>query len=116
MKEINNASFIRPDINVELTKIHIFSEHTHERLSTSITTIYAFFVGFLALFFTFYYSNIIPLFGFILAITVFIAGTVYETIHVRSLYEKNINKISEMIEIVKESKELPSLKDLINQR
>jgi hypothetical protein len=57
-----------------------------------------------------------PLFGFILAIIVFIAGTVYETIHVRSLYEKNINKISEMIEKVKESKELPSLKDLINQK
>jgi len=104
------------DVNVELTKIHIFSEHAHERLATSISNTYAFFVGFLVLFFTLFYSNIISLFSFILAVFVFFVGTIYESIYIRQHYKKNIATISKMIEQVKEKKELPSLQDLIHQR
>jgi len=104
------------DVSVELTKIHVFSEHVHERLATSISNIYAFFVGFLVLFFTLFYSNILPLVSFILAVLVFLAGTIYESLHIRRQYQKSIVTISQLIEQVKEKKELPRLQDLIHQR
>jgi hypothetical protein len=71
-----------PDNGIELLKIQIFSERAHSRLTTQVTNSYAAFIGFVAFFYTLFYENVIPLLGFTIGLTVFLAGTVYETYHV----------------------------------
>ena len=101
------------DNSIELLKIQIFSERAHSRLTTQVTNSYAIFIGFVAFFYTLFYENVMPLLGFTIGLTVFLAGTVYETYHVRQVFKRDVKKISGMIETVKEGKELPRLEDLI---
>ena len=101
------------DNSAELLKIQIFSERAHQRLTTRVTNVYAAFLGFVVFFYTLYYENVIPLLGFIIGLTVFLAGTVYETYHVSHIFKRDVKKISEMIEAVKDGKELPKLEDLM---
>jgi len=103
-----------PDNSIELLKIQIFSERAHQRLTTQVTNIYAIFIGFVVFFYTLFYENVIPLLGFIIGLTIFLAGTVYETYHVRQVFKRDVKKISGMIETVKEGKELPRLEDLVS--
>lgn len=103
-----------PDNSIELLKIQIFSERAHQRLTTQVTNTYAIFIGFLVFFYTLFYENVIPLHGFIIGLSIFLAGTVYETYHVRQIFKRDIKKISGMIETVKEGKELPILEDLVS--
>lgn len=102
------------DNGLELLKIQIFSERAQQRLTTQITNSYAVFVGFIAFFYTLFYEKVIPLFGFIIGLTIFLAGTVYETYHVRQVFKGDVKRISGMIEAVKEGKELPKLEDLVS--
>jgi pilus assembly protein TadC len=102
------------DNGIELLKIQIFSERAHQRLTTRITNIYALFIGFVVFFYTLYYENVIPLLGFIIGLTVFLVGTVYETYHVSQVFKREVKKISDMIEAVKKGKELPRLEDLMS--
>jgi hypothetical protein len=102
-----------PDNNIELLKIQIFSERAHQRLTTRITNIYAIFIGFVVFFYTLFYENVIPLLGFAIGLTIFLAGTVYETYHVHQVFKRDVRKISGMIETVKEGKELPRLEDFV---
>jgi predicted histidine transporter YuiF (NhaC family) len=108
-KESNRNS----DNSLELLKIQIFSERAHQRLTTQVTNLYAIFVAFVAFFYTLFYENVIPLFGFVIGLIIFLAGTVYNTYHVRQVFKRDVKKISGMIETVKEGKELPRLEDLI---
>jgi len=103
-----------PDSSIELLKIQIFSERAHSRLTTQVTNTYAVFIGFLVFFYTLFYENVIPLFGFIIGLTIFLAGTVYETYHVRQVFKRDVKRISEMIEAVKNGKELPRLEDFVS--
>lgn len=103
-----------PDNGIELLKIQIFSERAHSRLTTQVSNSYAIFIGFVAFFYTLFYENVIPLLGFTIGLTVFLAGTVYETYHVRQVFKRDVKKISDMIETVKEGKELPRLEDLVS--
>jgi len=103
-----------PNNSVELLKIQIFSERAHQRLTTQVTNIYAIFIGFVVFFYTLFYENVIPLQGFTIGLTIFLAGTVYETYHVRQVFKRDVKKISGMIETVKEGKELPRLEDLVS--
>jgi predicted histidine transporter YuiF (NhaC family) len=102
------------DSSIELLKIQIFSERAHQRLTSQITNIYAIFIAFVVFFYTLFYENVIPLLGFTIGLLIFLAGTVYETYHVRQVFKRDVKKISDMIEAVKEGKELPKLKDLIS--
>jgi len=97
-----------------LLKIQVFSERTHSRLTTQLTNSYAAFIGFVAFFYTLFYENVLPFSGFIIGLTVFLAGTVYETYHVRRVFQRDVKRISDMIEAVKEGKELPRLEDLMS--
>jgi hypothetical protein len=56
----------------------------------------------------------IPLVGFTIGLTIYLAGTVYETHHVRQAFKKDIKKISDMMETVKQEKELPRLEELLD--
>ncbi len=99
--------------DLDLVKIQIFSEHAHSRMTSQITNTYALFIGFVAFFYTLYYENVVPLFGFIVGLAIFLAGTVYETYHVRQVFKGNVKKTSGMIESVKKEQELPNLEDLM---
>ncbi len=103
-----------PDNGLELLKIQIFSERAQQKLTTQITNTYAISVGFVVFFYTLFYENVIPLFGFIIGLAIFLAGTVYETYHVRQVFKGGVKRISGMIEAVKEGKELPKLEDLVS--
>lgn len=102
-----------PDNGIELLKIQIFSERAHSKLTTQVTSTYAIFIGFIAFFYTLFYEDVLPLWGFTIGITVFLAGTVYETYHVRQVFKRDVKKISDMIEAVKGGKELPRLEDFL---
>jgi membrane protein implicated in regulation of membrane protease activity len=97
-----------------LLKIQIYSDRAQQRLTTQIANMYAVFIGFVAFFYTLFYENVIPLFGFVMGLVIFLAGTVYQTYHVRSVFKRDVKKISIMIETVKEGKELPKLEDLVS--
>jgi hypothetical protein len=56
---------------------------------------------------------VIPLFGFTIGLAIFLAGTIYETYHVRQVFKREVKKISDMIETVKEGRELPKLEELV---
>jgi hypothetical protein len=103
-----------PDNSIELLKIQIFSECAHQKLTTQVTNIYAIFIGFIVFFYTLFYENVIPLLGFTIGSLIFLAGTVYETYHIRQVFKRDVKKISDMIETVKEGKELPRLEDLVS--
>lgn len=113
MEEKQKDRVRNSDNSLELLKIQIFSERAHQRLTTQVTNVYAFIIGFVVFFYTLFYENVISLFGFIIGLTIFLAGTVYETYHVRQVFKRDVKKISGMIETVKEGKELPRLEDLI---
>ena len=99
------------DDSIELLKIQIFSESAHQRLTSQITNTYALLVGFVVLFYTIFYENVIPLTGFVIGITMFLAGTVFEIYYARRIFKRDVKKISDMIEAVKKGKELPRLED-----
>lgn len=102
------------DGSVELLKIQIFSERAHSRLTSQITNTYAVLVGFVVLFYTLFYENVIPLMGFLIGLTVFLAGTVFEIYYARRIFRRDVKRISDMIEVVKTGKELPRLEDFVN--
>jgi hypothetical protein len=103
-----------PSSSIELLKIQIFSERAHSRLTSQITNTYALLVGFVVLFYTLCYENVIPLTGFILGLMMFLAGTVYEIYHARQIFKRDVKRISDMIEAVKNGKELPRLEDFVS--
>jgi len=99
---------------LELLKIQIYSERAHSRLATQVTNTYAIFIGFIVFFYTLFYENVLPMFGFTIGLAIFVAGTIYETYHIRQVFKRDIKKISDMIETVKKGKELPKLEDLVS--
>jgi hypothetical protein len=71
-------------------------------------------VGFVVLFYTLFYENVIPLTGFIIGLTIFLAGSVFEIYYARRIFKRDVKKISDMIKAVKSGKELPRLEDFLN--
>ena len=100
--------------NVEMAKIHIFSENCHERHSAAITNAYAFFLGIFIVLFSFYVEKAIPLYAFALAAIVLLVGTVFERYQVEKAFKKNLIRISELIEQVQAGKKLPTLEKLLS--
>ncbi len=113
MTESQTDTERNPNRDLDLVKIQIFSERANSRHTTQITNTYAFFIGFVVFFYTLFYENVIPIYGFYICLTIFLAGTLYETYHVRQVFTKDIKKISDMIETVKKGNQLPKLEDLI---
>ena len=114
MQEKQSGRTINPDISIELLKIQIFSERAHSRLTSQITNTYALLAGFVVLFYTLFYENVITLTGFIIGLTMFLAGTIFETYYARRVFKRDVKRISDMIEAVKGGKELPRLEDFVS--
>jgi hypothetical protein len=113
LKQDETDTVQNPDKSLDLVKIQIFSERAHSRLTSQITNTYAIFIGFLVFFYTLFYENVIPAYGFSIGLAIFFAGTVFETYHVRQVFKKDIKKISDMIETVEKGKKLPRLEELM---
>ncbi len=103
-----------PNRDLDLVKIQIFSEGAHSRHTSQITNTYALFIGFVVFFYTLFYENVVPMFGFSIGLAIFLAGTLFETYHVRRVFKRDIKKISDMIETVKKGNQLPKLEELIS--
>ncbi len=103
-----------PNRDIDLVKIQIFSERAHSRLTSQITNTYAIFIGFVVFFYTLFYENVVPIYGFSIGLAIFLAGTLLQTYHVRRVFKRDIKKISDMIETVKKGNQLPRLEELIN--
>jgi hypothetical protein len=110
-KDIDRSTNIEKDI--EMLKIQIFSEHIHTRFTTIITTSYAIVVGFSVLFFSLFYGNLFPPVGFAIAMIALLTGAGYQVYRIRRNYMKTLKDISQMVETVKEGKELPKLEELL---
>jgi hypothetical protein len=101
------------DKDVELVKIHVFSERAHTRYTTIVTTSYAIFVGFVVVFYTLFFEKVYTLDVFIFGVTVLTGGTAYELYRVHQAYRKALKKTSDLIEAVKQGRELPKLEELL---
>jgi hypothetical protein len=103
----------RTDRDIELTKIHICSEHAHARYTTVLSTSFALFVGFLVVFWTLFSENVLPLEAFGFGVTILSAGTLFEVYRIRRGFWQKLKRISDMIEAVKKGEELPKLEELL---
>jgi hypothetical protein len=108
-----SAKAKKVDKDVELVKIHVFSERPHTRYTTIVTTSYAIFVGFVVVFYTLFFEHVYNLDVFVLGVTVLTGGTAYEIYRVHRAYRKALKKTSDLIEAVKKGRELPKLEELI---
>ena len=101
--------------DVEITKIHIFSENCHEKHSSAITNAYAFFLGIFIVLFSLFFEKAIPLYAFVLGSMVLLGGTIYERYLVEKVFKKDLKKTSDLLEQVKAGKQLPSLENLLGK-
>ena len=113
MQSMDNDRSVKVEKDIELLKIQIFSEHIHTRFTTIITTSYAIVVAFSVLFFSLFYGNLLPLVGFAVAMSALLIGASYQIYRVRRNYMKTLRDISQMVETVKEGKELPKLEEML---
>jgi hypothetical protein len=98
---------------IEMAKVHFFSEKAHEKHTSAITNAYAFFLGIFIVLFSFFLEKTIPMYAFVLGAVVLLTGTVYERYLVEKVFKKDLKKSSELIELVKVGKELPTLENLL---
>ena len=98
--------------NVELLKVQIFAEKCHANLTIKLSFEFGLLLAFSVVLYTLYseknFSLVQTGIGFVVLIffcSIYIVSTVRG-------YNKELKKISDMIEIVKEGKELPKLEDL----
>ncbi len=94
---------------LDVLKIEIYSEQIHTRYSTTLSTSFAVFVGFIVILYTLLHDDFLAL-G--LAVGVLTAGTLFEIYRIRVGYTRNLTKISEFIEMIGEGTALPRLEDL----
>jgi hypothetical protein len=90
--------------NVEMTKIHVFSQNCHEKHTSAITNAYAFFIGIFIVLLSFFIEKTIPLYAFAIGIIVLLGGTIYERTLVEKAFKKDLQKTSDLIEQVKAGK------------
>jgi hypothetical protein len=104
------------DKEIDLMKIQIFSEKLHTYLT--ITYSFAFVVlGIVGIFLTLYYQawstyNIKGLYVGWVGVVVFSGITIFVMLMARSIYDKQENRISKMLEAVEKGKRLPPLDEL----
>jgi hypothetical protein len=110
--KINSEPF---NVDVEITKIHVFSENCHEKHSSAITNAYAFFLGIFIVLFSFFFEKAIPLYAFVFGSLVLLGGTVFERYLVEKAFKKDLKKTSNLLEQVKAGNPLPTLEKLLEK-
>jgi FtsH-binding integral membrane protein len=100
------------DRDTELLKIQIYVDSCHARYTLILSFVFAVIVGFFVSFLTLYYEKAISLDVWIISIIVASIFAFYEIYRFIRGYKKDMKKISDMIEKVKEGRELPRLEEL----
>lgn len=98
--------------DVNLLKIQIISEQCHAILTSKLSFIFGALIGFMVLFYTLYYNETFSPFVFwvsLSAVSVICFSYVWSII---KTYNRNMKKISVMIEKVKQGEELPPLEEI----
>jgi hypothetical protein len=91
---------------VEIARIHVFSENRHEKHTSAITNAYAFFLGIFIVLFSFFFEKAIPLYAFAFGSLVLLGGTIFERYLVEKAFKKDLKKTSDLLEQVKSGKPL----------
>jgi len=115
MSKRNEGKKPTQDREIELLKVQVYGDRCHNRFISLLTIPWAFFISFSAVFYTLFLQktmSIIIFLGLQISISAFL---VYETYDIRKKYKKDLKKISDIIEKVKNGKELPSLEELIKK-
>jgi hypothetical protein len=97
----------------DLLKIQIISEHCHTVFTSKSSLIVGALIGFLVLFYTLLYSGTFSPLTFWVSFFSWSAVCVYYIRKISKEHQRDITKISGMIEKVKQGEDLPSLKELI---
>lgn len=98
--------------DVDLLKVKIYSDHCHARITTSLSIIFAIYIGLWVLGGTLFFEQTIPrelwyLMGMILTIAVILLLG-----YILQRDRKEFKNISDMIETIRQGNELPKLEDL----
>lgn len=117
-KEKQHREFRKIDRNVELLKVQIYAQHSHAKLTSVLSFIFVFFISFSVLFYTILFGNLgpTPILTWQIGLTALLVFTIGSLVVILWSYTEDFKKISNMIEIVKEGKELPKLEKLGRQR
>ncbi len=109
------ANAERINVEIEISKIHVYSENCHEKHSSAITNAYAFFLGIFIVLFSFFFEKTIPLYAFVFGSFVLLGGTIFERYQVEKAFKKDLKKTSELLEQVKAGRPLPTLEKLLEK-
>lgn len=107
-----NEKFGFPDKDIELVKIELYSEHTHSRYITMLPSMIAIFLAFVIAFWTFFIEGILTLEGFFIALIIFSIPNFLGVYRFIRKFKKNMKKISEYLEKVKNGEALPKLAEI----
>jgi len=102
----------KTDKSTELLKIQVYSDFSHTKATIMFSFAFAFFIGFSVLFYTLFYDKVLSPEVWGGSLIIIIAFTVYALYVIIRDYNTNLKRISDMIEIVREGKELPKLEKL----
>jgi len=98
--------------DAELAKIQIYAEQRHTVVSVMASAIFAVLISFAVVFYTLYFQkNITPtVFG--VSLTVLYSASFAYVVKIVADYKEDLKRMSDMMEAIKEGKELPRLDEL----
>ena len=99
---------------VELQKIQVLDNNFQSKLNLEFSVVVAFFAGFLILFATIYYQDIIDIFTYTIGSTIITAVTIISINFLRKQRLKHFSFISKLIHQIENYESLPSL-EILNQ-
>jgi len=98
--------------DVELLKVQVYAEKCHARYTLSMSLVFGFLFPFSVAFFVLFHERFLTLGEFCILFAVLYGACFLFLLHVKRGYKDEFKTISEMIEIINEGKELPSLEEL----
>jgi hypothetical protein len=116
MSEKESEGTQKIDKKIELIKIQIYSENVHRALNNRLALILAIFIAFIGLFYSSFYGKAITLEALFVGVTIVFLVLIPFVLETMRYSNRELQKISDMIEEVKQGKELPSLQELKTQK
>jgi hypothetical protein len=101
-----------PDKDLELAKIELYSEHMHSRYMTMLPSMIAIYLAFVIAFWTFYFEGVLSIEGFFIALIVFSIPNFLGFYRFIRKFKRNMIKISDNLEKVKNGDPLPKLANM----
>ena len=112
MAEKESQSSKKIGKEIELLKIQIYSENVHTALINRLALILIIFVSFITFFYSTYSGKTIPMETLFVGVTIVFLVLIPFVLETMRYSNKELKKISDMIEEVKQGKELSTLEEL----